>query len=138
MVIEICNEIEKIFVMKCTRWVLVKVVLFHSRGHGSFFMTTTPTFMTNSRSLLIGLSNEVSFVSESYVVPVNLFIAPEWNGRTPGWWHRVTPNWELSWAWFFAFFAQNCHFDFFKNNFSFPKKPINNLLPSLASDLSSP
>ena len=39
---------------------------------------------------------------------------------------------------FFAFFAQNYHFDVLEINYSFPKKPINNLLPSLASDLSSP
>ena len=47
---------------------LLKVVLFHSRGRGSLFEITTPLFMTKSRSSLIGLSNEVSFISESHVV----------------------------------------------------------------------
>ena len=48
---------------------LLKVVLFHSKGRGSFFITTTSAFMTNSGSPILGHSNEVSFVSESGVWP---------------------------------------------------------------------
>ena len=48
---------------------LLKVVLFHSRGRGSFYATATPPFMTNSRGPILGLSNEVLFVSETCVFP---------------------------------------------------------------------
>ena len=52
----------------------------------------------------------------------NLFVAPEWNQRRPEWWHRVTPNWEPSWACVLLSFAQNCHFNYIKINSQVPKK----------------
>ena len=52
----------------------------------------------------------------------NLFVAPEWNRRRPEWWHRVTPNWEPSWACVLLSFAQNCHFNDIKINSQVPKK----------------
>ena len=47
--------------------ILLKVVLLHSWGCGSLYETATPTFMTSFRNSVHGLSNEVSFVSESSV-----------------------------------------------------------------------
>ena len=46
--------------------VLVKVVLFQLRGHGHPHNDATPNIFPDSKSLLLGLSNEVSFVSEIY------------------------------------------------------------------------
>ena len=46
--------------------VLVKVVLFQLRGHGHPQGDATPNFLPDSKSFLIGLSNEVSFVSELF------------------------------------------------------------------------
>ena len=46
---------------------LLKVVLFHSRGRGSFYAAATPRFMTDYRGPILGLSNEVSFVSQTCV-----------------------------------------------------------------------
>ena len=48
--------------------ILPNMVLFHSRVHGGLYETATPTFMTKFRSSLIGLSNEVSVISISYLV----------------------------------------------------------------------
>ena len=55
--------------LRAYRPILVNVVLYHLRGCGIPYDTTTPSFITNSRDPIIGLSNEVSFVSESCVVP---------------------------------------------------------------------
>ena len=44
--------------------VLVKVVLFQLRGRGHPQNDATPNIFPDSKSLLLGLSNEVSFVSE--------------------------------------------------------------------------
>ena len=44
--------------------VLVKVVIFQLRGHGHPQNDATPNIFPDSKSLLLGLSNEVSFVSE--------------------------------------------------------------------------
>ena len=49
--------------------ILLIVVLLHSQGHGCVFETATSTSMTKFKSYLIGLSNEVSFISLSFVVP---------------------------------------------------------------------
>ena len=46
--------------------VLVKVVLFQLRGRGHPQNDTTPNIFTDSKSLLLGLSNEASLVSEIY------------------------------------------------------------------------
>ena len=44
--------------------VLVKVVLFQLRGRGQPQNDAMPNIFPDSKSLLLGLSNEVSFVSE--------------------------------------------------------------------------
>ena len=46
--------------------VLVKTVLFQLRGHGYPKNDATPNTFPDSKSLLLGLSNEVSFVTEIY------------------------------------------------------------------------
>ena len=43
---------------------LLKVVLFHSRGRGSFYAAATPPFMNDYSGPILGLSNEALFVSE--------------------------------------------------------------------------
>ena len=48
---------------------LLKVVLFHSRGRGSFYAAATPSFIADYRGPILGLSNELSFVSETRVFP---------------------------------------------------------------------
>ena len=45
--------------------ILVKVVLFQSSGHGHPQDDARPNFFPNSKSLILGLSNDISFVSES-------------------------------------------------------------------------
>ena len=58
------TETGRIFVMKGSRQVLVKVVLFQLRGHSQPQNDATPKFFANSKSPILGLSNEVSFVPE--------------------------------------------------------------------------
>ena len=58
------TEIGKIFVMKGSRRVLVKVVLFQLRGRGHTQDDATANFFANSERPILGLSNEVSFVPE--------------------------------------------------------------------------
>ena len=60
-------ETEKLSTLKGINSILLRLVLLHSQGHGCLFETATPLFMTNSRSLLIGLSNGISFVSELFL-----------------------------------------------------------------------
>ena len=62
-------ETGRIFVMKGSRRVLVKVVLFQLRGPGHPQDDATPNFFAISKRPILGLSNEVSFVSETCVVP---------------------------------------------------------------------
>ena len=57
-------ETGRIFVMKGSRRVLVKVVLFQLRRRGHPQNDATPNFFVNSESPVLGLSNEVSFVPE--------------------------------------------------------------------------
>ena len=57
-------ETGSIFVMKGSRQVLVKVVLFQLRGHGHPQDDATPNFFADSKRPISGLSNEVSFVPE--------------------------------------------------------------------------
>ena len=54
----------KISVMRDSRQVLVKVVLFQLRGRGHPQDNATPSFFTDSKISILGLSNEVSFISE--------------------------------------------------------------------------
>ena len=50
MVFKICNENWNTSNLAALRLISANVVLFHSRGLGSPYDTTTPSFMTNSRS----------------------------------------------------------------------------------------
>ena len=58
------TETGRISVMKGSRRVLVKVVLFQLRGHGHPQDDATANFFRNSKRPISGLSNEVSFVPE--------------------------------------------------------------------------
>ena len=59
-------ETERISVMRSSKQVLVKVVLFQLRACGHPQGDATPNFIPDSKSFLLGLSNEVSFVSVFY------------------------------------------------------------------------
>ena len=58
------TETERIFVMKGSRRVLVKVVLFQLRGRSQPQNDARANFFANSERPILGLSNEVSFVPE--------------------------------------------------------------------------
>ena len=58
------TEIGRISVMKGSRGVLVKVVLFQLKGRGHPQDDAKPNFLANSKRPILGLSNEVSFVPE--------------------------------------------------------------------------
>ena len=60
------TETGRIFVMKGSRQVLVKVVLFRLTGHSQPQNHATANFFANSERPILGFSNEVSFVSELY------------------------------------------------------------------------
>ena len=60
------TETGRISIMKGSTRVLVKVVLFQLKGCGHPQDDTMPDFFPNSKSLLLGLSNEVLFVSGFY------------------------------------------------------------------------
>ena len=57
-------ETGRISVMKGSRRVLIKVVLFQSRGRGHPQNDATPNFFADSKRPILGLSNEVSFVPD--------------------------------------------------------------------------
>ena len=57
-------ETGRISVMKGSRRVLVKVVLFQLRGRGHPQDEATPNSFADSKRTILGLSNEVSFVPE--------------------------------------------------------------------------
>ena len=57
--------------MRARRPIFVKLVPFQLGGRGNTFEGATPSYVTDSRSSILGLSNEVSFVSQSYVVAVS-------------------------------------------------------------------
>ena len=59
------SETGRISVMKGSKRVLVKVVLFQLRGHGHPQDDATTNSFANSKRPILGLSNEVSFVPES-------------------------------------------------------------------------
>ena len=46
----------------------MKMVPFQLDGRGNTFEGATSSYTTDSRSSILGLSNEVSFVSQSHVV----------------------------------------------------------------------
>ena len=64
MLFERSFETGRISVMKGSRQVLVKVVLFQLRGPGHPQDDATPNFFANSKRPILGLSNEVSFVQD--------------------------------------------------------------------------
>ena len=64
MLFEKSFETGRISVMKGSRQVLVKVVLFQLRGHGHPQDDATTNFSANSERPILGLSNEVSFFPE--------------------------------------------------------------------------
>ena len=66
MVNENSFEIGRIFVMEGSRQVLVKVVLFQLRGRGHPQNNATPNFFPDSKSSILGLSNEESIISECF------------------------------------------------------------------------
>ena len=66
MPIERMFETRSISVMRGSTQVLVKVVLFQLRGRCQPKGDARPNFFTDSKSFLLGLSNEVSFVSVFY------------------------------------------------------------------------
>ena len=59
-------EIVRILVMEGSRWILVKVVLFQLKGRGHPQGDAMLNFFPDSKSTIIGLSNEASFVSRYY------------------------------------------------------------------------
>ena len=58
------TETGRIFVMKGSRQVLVKVVLFQLRGRSQPQNDATANLFANYKCPILGLSNEVSFVPE--------------------------------------------------------------------------
>ena len=64
MVNESSLKTGKISVMRDSKQFLVKEVLFQLRGRGHPQDNATPSFFFNSEGSILGLSNEVSFVSE--------------------------------------------------------------------------
>ena len=53
-----------------SRQVLVKEVLFQLRGHGYPQDDATPNFFPDSKLAILGLSNEISFVSKLFFTKV--------------------------------------------------------------------
>ena len=58
------TETGRISVVTGSRRVLVKVILFQLRGRGHPQDDAMPSFFPDSKSSILGLSNEVSFFSE--------------------------------------------------------------------------
>ena len=58
------TETGRVSVMKGSRRVLVKVVLFQLRGHSQPQNDAMAIFKKDSKRPILGLSNEVSFVPE--------------------------------------------------------------------------
>ena len=57
---------DEISAMRGSRLILVKVVLFQLRGCGHPQDRAMPNFFPDSKSSILGLSNEVSFVTEYF------------------------------------------------------------------------
>ena len=66
MVNESSLKTGKISIMRDSRQVQVKVVLFQLRVRDHPQDDTIPNFFPNSKSSILGLSNEVSFVTEYF------------------------------------------------------------------------
>ena len=63
MAIGIWSEIGSSSVLRGVRSILVKVVLFQLSGRGHPQDNATSSFFMNSKSSMLGLSNDISFVS---------------------------------------------------------------------------
>ena len=59
-------KIESSTIMRGSRGLLVKVMLFQLDGHGHPQDDDMPSFFPDSKNSIAGLSNEVSFVSEIF------------------------------------------------------------------------
>ena len=66
MVDESSFEIERSSIMRGSRRVLAKVLLIQLDGRGHPKDDATPSFFPDSKNSIVGLSNEVSFVSEIF------------------------------------------------------------------------
>ena len=66
MVDESSFKIESTSIMRGSRRVLVKVLLFQLDGRGHPQDDATPSFFPDSKNSIVGLSNEVSFVSKIF------------------------------------------------------------------------
>ena len=64
MLFERSFETGRISVIKGSRQGLVKVVFFQLRGHGYPQDDATPNFFANSKRPILGLLNEISFVTK--------------------------------------------------------------------------
>ena len=64
----------RILVMGCSRWILVKVMLFQWRGCGHPQDDSTPNFSSDFKCSIIGISNDISlfqfFYGRSGISPV--------------------------------------------------------------------
>ena len=61
MSVEIWSKTENISAQGNKNSILLTEVLFHSRGCGSISEGAKPSYLTDSISSILGLSNEVSF-----------------------------------------------------------------------------
>ena len=59
-------EIKRLLAMKCSRQILLEVVLFQSRGRGHPQSGATPNFFLEYKCSILVLSNEVLFVSRFF------------------------------------------------------------------------
>ena len=66
MIDESSFKIESSSIMRGSRRVLVKVLLFQLDGHGHPQDDAMPSFFLDSKNSEVELSNEVSFVSEIF------------------------------------------------------------------------
>ena len=66
MVDESSFKIDCSSIMRGSRRVLVKVLLFQLDGHGHPQDDAMPSFFHDSKNSIVGLSNEVSFVSDFF------------------------------------------------------------------------
>ena len=66
MIIDSSFEIGNFSTLRDVRSILLNMVLFHSRGRGNPLDGAMPSFDLAFKSPLIGLSNDVSFVSKLF------------------------------------------------------------------------
>ena len=66
MSIETWSKTENISAQRDTNSILLTQVLFHSSGRGSTSEGATPSYITDSKSSVLGLANKVSFDFEFY------------------------------------------------------------------------